>query len=105
MLSRSLASVGTHDGLFCVVDRFENEQQLDESVNRTVHSAALTELIPAAAGYRFYLAVYVSKVSRFTPLYMAAIDPCRRLITYPALLRSIAAQWSATFRSDKDAFI
>jgi hypothetical protein len=43
----------------------------------------------------------VREVSRFTPLYMAAIDPFRKLIVYPALLRSVAAQWNAAFGPDK----
>jgi Protein of unknown function (DUF2867) len=97
--ARSLAPAGTPHGLFRIVYRFENEQ-LDEVVNRTVHAGALSALIEAAAGYRFYFAVYVREVSRFTPLYMAAIDPFRKLIVYPALLRSMSAQWNATFGPD-----
>jgi hypothetical protein len=69
----SLAPAGTPDGLFRIVYRFENEQ-LDEVVNRTVHTGALTALVEGARGYRFYFAVYVREVGRFTPLYMAAID-------------------------------
>jgi hypothetical protein len=46
----------------------------------------------------------VREVSRFTPLYMAAIDPFRKVIVYPALLRSVAAQWNATFGPDKRTF-
>jgi len=90
---------GTPDGLFRIVYRFANEQ-LDEVANRTVHAGALSALVEAAAGYRFYLAVYVREVGPFTPLYMAAIDPFRKLIVYPALLRGVSAQWSATFGAD-----
>jgi hypothetical protein len=82
-----------------VVYRFENEQ-LDELVNRTAHAGALSALVEAAAGYRFYFAVYVREVNRFTPLYLAAIDPFRKVIVYPALLRSVSAQWNATFGPD-----
>jgi hypothetical protein len=32
---------------------------------------------------------------------MAVIDPFRKLIVYPALLRSVAAQWNATFGAGK----
>jgi hypothetical protein len=98
--ARSLASAGTSDGLFRIVYRFENEQ-LDEVVNRTVHAGALSALVEAPVGYRFYFAVYVREVSLFTPLYMAAIDPFRKLIVYPAMLRGVAAQWSATFGPDR----
>src|SRR6266550_7173108 len=64
--SRSLAAAGTRDGFFRVVYRFENEQ-LVELINRTAHAAALSALVETATGYRFYLGVYVSSVSRFTP--------------------------------------
>lgn len=97
--ARSLAPAGTPDGPFRIVYRFENEQ-LDEIVNRTAHAGALSALIASAAGYRFYLAVYVRAISRLTPVYMGAIDPFRRLIVYPALLRSVSAQWNATFAPD-----
>jgi hypothetical protein len=100
---RSLVPAGTPNGLFRIVYRFENEQ-LDEVANRTVHAGALSALVEAAAGYRFYFAVYVREVSPFTQLYMAAIDPFRKLIVYPALLRGISAQWSATFRPDRPSY-
>lgn len=98
--ARSLAPAGTVDGLFRIVYRFENEQ-LDELINRTAHAGALSALIETTTGYRFYFAVYVREVSPLTPLYMAAIDPFRKAIVYPALLRSVATQWNATFGSDK----
>jgi hypothetical protein len=98
--ARSLVPAGTSDGLFRVVYRFENEQ-LDELVNRTVHAGALSALVEAAASYHFYFAVYVRAVSRFTPLYMAAIDPFRKVIVYPELLRGVSAQWDATFGTNK----
>jgi hypothetical protein len=94
--ARSLAPAGTPDGLFRIVYRFENEQ-LNEIVNRTAHAGALSALVETAIGYRFYFAVYVREVSPLTPLYMAAIDPFRKLIVYPALLRGIAEQWTTTF--------
>ena len=94
--SRSLASAGTPDGFFRVVYRFENEQ-LDELINRTAHAAAVSALVETASTYRFYFAVYVRSVSRFTPLYMALINPFRKLIVYPALLRSVSASWNQVF--------
>jgi hypothetical protein len=94
--SRSLAAAGTRDGFFRVVYRFENEQ-LVELINRTVHAAALSTLVETAAGYRFYLAVYIRSVSRFTPFYMALIDPFRKLIVYPSFLHSVRARWNQAF--------
>jgi hypothetical protein len=66
-------------------------------INRTAHAAALSALVETAAGYRFYLGVYVRSVSRFTPFYMALIDPVRKLIVYPSLLHSVRARWNQAF--------
>jgi len=94
--SRSLAAAGTRDGFFRVVYRFENEQ-LVELINRTVQAAALSTLVERATVYRFYLGVYVRSVSRLTPFSMALIDPFRKMIVYPSLLRSVRAQWHQAF--------
>jgi hypothetical protein len=94
--SKSLAPAGTCDGLFRIVYRFENEQLL-EVVNRTAHAAALSALVETANAYRFYFGVYVRNVGRFTPVYMALIDPFRKLVVYPLLLRSVRATWNQSF--------
>jgi hypothetical protein len=94
--SKSLARAGTREGLFRIVYRFQNEQLL-ELINRTAHAAALSALVETADAYRFYFGVYVCSVSRLTPVYMALIDPFRRLIVYPSLLRSVRTTWSQTF--------
>jgi hypothetical protein len=97
--SKSLVPAGTHDGLFRVVYRFENEQLL-ELINRTAHAAVLNALVETAVGYRFYFGVYVRNVGRFTPLYMALIDPFRKFVVYPSLLRTVRASWNQTFGAD-----
>jgi hypothetical protein len=97
--SRSLAPAGTREGLFRIVYRFENEQLL-ELINRTAHAAALSALVETANGYRFYFGVYVQNVGRFTPVYMALVDPFRKLIVYPSLLRSIRGSWNQAFGTD-----
>jgi hypothetical protein len=94
--SKSLVAAGTRDGFFRVVYRFENEQLL-ELINRTAHAAALSALVETPTAYRFYFGVYVQIVSRFTPFYMALIDPFRKLIVYPSLLRSVRARWNQAF--------
>jgi hypothetical protein len=94
--SRSLVPAGTREGRFRVVYRFENEQLL-ELINRTAHAAALSALVETGNGYRFYFGVYVRSVSRFTPIYMALIDPFRKLVVYPSLLRTVRAKWNKTF--------
>ena len=94
--SKSLAPAGTREGLFRVVYRFENEQLL-ELINRTAHAAALSALVETANAYRFYFGVYVRSVGRFTPVYMALIDPFRKLVVYPSLLRTVRATWNQAF--------
>jgi hypothetical protein len=94
--SRSLAPAGTREGLFRVVYRFENEQLL-EVINRTAHAAALSALVETTNAYRFYFGVYVRSVSRFTAVYMALIDPFRKLVVYPSLLRTVRASWNQAF--------
>jgi Protein of unknown function (DUF2867) len=91
-LSMSLVREGKQDGAFRVVYRFENEELL-ELMNSTVHGAMLSSLFETSTEYRFYWGVYVRKVSRFTPIYMALIDPFRKLIVYPSLLRSVYRTW------------
>jgi hypothetical protein len=94
--SRSLVAAGTRDGFFRVVYRFENEQLL-ELINRTAHAVALSVLVETPTAYRFYLGVYVRSVSRFTPFYMTLIDPFRKLLVYPFLLRGVRARWNQAF--------
>ena len=94
--SKSLAQAGAREGLFRVVYRFGSEQLL-EIVNHTAHAAALSALVETADSYRFYFGVYVRSVSRFTPVYMALIDPFRKLVVYPSLLRSVRGKWDKTF--------
>jgi|SRR5215467_302203 len=90
--AKSLIPAGTREGLFRVVYRFENEQLL-EVINRTVHGGALSALVEAGNAYRFYFGVYVRSVSRFTPVYMTMIDPFRKLVVCPSLLRGVRSQW------------
>src|SRR5580700_7399369 len=90
--ARSFVASGTQEGLFRVVYRFENEQ-LVEVQNRTVHGAALSALAERADSYRFYFAIYVRRRTWITPFYMGLIDPFRKRIIYPALLKKIRAAW------------
>ncbi len=95
--ARSFVVSGTPEGLFRAVYRFENEQLL-EIQNRTVHAAALSALAERADSYRFYFAVYVCQNTWITPLYMGLIDPFRKWIIYPALLKKIRATWDQNIR-------
>jgi hypothetical protein len=90
--ARTTVATGTPEGLFRAVYRFENEQ-LVELQNRTVHAAALSALVEGVGSYRFYFAVYVRQSTWITPFYMGVIDPFRKWIIYPAMLKSIRATW------------
>ena len=94
--SRSLVLAGAREGLFRVIYRFENEQLL-ELINRTAHAAALSALVETTDAYRFYFGVYVRSGSRFTAVYMTLIDPFRKLVVYPSLLRTVRASWNHAF--------
>jgi hypothetical protein len=97
--AHSIAAPGTSEGMFRVVYRFENEQLL-EIQNRTVHAAALSALVERADSYRFYFAVYVRQGKWFSRLYMGLIDPFRKWIIYPALLKKIRASWDKNIHSN-----
>ena len=94
--SQSQVPPGTHEGPFRVLYVFGDEA-LSELRNATVHAFLALALTPRAGGYTLYLAIYVKPVSHFTALYMALIDPFRRLAVYPALARSAQRSWSRTY--------
>jgi len=87
---------GTPDGAFRVVYRFRNEQ-LSETRNATVQGYVCIALAPRSSGYRFYFAVYVIPVSWLTGPYLALIEPFRRFLLYPAMLRRIRNAWLAVY--------
>lgn len=87
---------GTREGPFRVLYVLGDEA-LSEFRNATVHAFLALALRPTPGGYTLYLAVYVKPVSRFSALYMALIDPFRRLVVYPALGRHAQQRWSRTY--------
>ncbi len=93
---RSLAEPGTPDGPFRMLYLFPLEA-LGETRNATVHAFSCMALCRTAGGYRLYWAIYVKNVSRFTPIYMALIEPFRRFVVYPAILRRLRASWVAAY--------
>ena len=94
--SRSQVAPGTREGPFRVLYVL-GEEVLSEIRNATVHAFLALALTPSPGGYTLYLAIYVKPVSRLTPLYMALIDPFRRLVVYPALGRHAQQRWSRTY--------
>ncbi|WP_280500228.1 DUF2867 domain-containing protein [Nocardia farcinica] len=49
--------------------------------------------VPTRDGYELRMAVLVQPNGRFGRLYLAAIEPFRLLIVYPAMLRRWDRQW------------
>jgi hypothetical protein len=94
--SQSQVAPGTRQGSFRVLYVLD-EEALSEIRNATVHAFLALALAPGSGGYTLYMAIYVKPVSRLTPLYMALIDPFRRLIVYPALGRHAQRRWSRTY--------
>jgi hypothetical protein len=87
---------GTRDGPFLLLYQFPGEA-LSETRNATVHGYVCTALARTATGYRLYWGVYVLPVSRLTRPYLIAIEPFRRFILYPAMLRRIRRGWLAAY--------
>jgi hypothetical protein len=93
---RSALAPGSPDGRLQLLYILERES-LAEFRNATVHGLFAIALTETPVGYRLYLGVYVHPVSRLTPLYMALIDPFRRFIVYPAVLRRIGRAWEKRY--------
>jgi len=87
---------GTRDGPFLIVYQYPRES-LREIENATVHGWVCTALAPTRTGYRLYWAVYVRPVSWVTRPYLMLIEPFRRFLLYPAMLRRIRRAWVAAY--------
>jgi hypothetical protein len=94
--ARSLLAPGTPRGMFRTLYLFADETAA-EIRNATVHAFLVMALRPRGDGYRLYWAIYVKPVGRLTGLYMALIDPFRRLVVYPALIREARAAWARAY--------
>ena len=89
----SVVPPGTPEGPFRVLFVSPRES-ISEIRNATVHAFSVFAWVERSSGYRLYWAVYVRPVGRITGWYMRLIDPFRRVIVYPAVLRSIRAAWT-----------
>jgi hypothetical protein len=90
---RSLVAPGTPEGAFRVLFVSPRES-ISEIRNSTVHAFSVFALVEGSSGYRLYWGIYVRPVGRITSWYMRLIDPFRRVIIYPAVLRTIRAAWA-----------
>ena len=96
LAARSSVPPGTRERNFRTLYVLARES-LAELSNATVHAALAMALVPQASGYRLYWGVYVQPVSRWTPVYMAAIEPFRRFIVYPAALGKLRREWAQCY--------
>jgi len=89
---QSIVEPGTLDGPFSVLYVHQREA-VNEIRNSTVHAFLVWALEPAPNGYQLFWAIHVLPVSAWTKPYLALIDPFRRWLVYPALLRRIHEGW------------
>ena len=88
----SLVEPGTLEGPFRVLYVSQREA-ISEIQNSTVHAFSVFALFEQPGGHRFYWAIHVRPVGRITSWYMRLIDPFRRFLIYPAVLRHIKTEW------------
>jgi len=97
----SLVAPGTSDGPFQVLFVSASEA-ISEIRNATVHAFSVYALVERPSGYRFYWAIYVEPVGRITGWYMRLIDPFRRWIIYPAVLRHVRTAWARNLAAGEE---
>ena len=95
---QSIVEPGTSDGPFSVLYVHAMEA-VSEIRNATVHGFLVWALEPTPDGYQLFWAIHVLPVSAWTKPYLALIDPFRRWVVYPALLRGIHDAWTREFKS------
>ncbi len=94
---QSLVEPGTLDGPFSVVYVHAMEA-VSEIRNATVHGVLVWALEPTSTGYQLFWAIHVLPVGWWTKPYLALIDPFRRWLVYPALLRRFHEAWTQQLR-------
>jgi hypothetical protein len=72
-------------------------EAVSEIRNATVHGVLVWALEPTSSGYELFWAIHVLPVGRWTKPYLALIDPFRRWLVYPALLRGLHEAWTQQF--------
>ncbi len=92
LVSASLVAPGTREGPFQVV-YVRPREAVSEIENATVLAYSVVALEPIAGGQRVHWAVHVAPVGRITAFYMALIDPFRRFIVYPTILKRVHDAW------------
>ncbi len=88
----SLVAPGTPQGPFHALF-VSPEEAILEIQNATVHAFSVFALTACPGGKRLYWGIHVRPVGRITSSYMRLIDPFRRWVIYPSVLRYIRATW------------
>ena len=70
-----------------------DREAISEIQNAAVHALSLFALFPQPGGHRLTWGSHVRPVGRVTAWYMRLIDPFRRFLIYPAVLRTIRNAW------------
>ncbi|HEX2906600.1 MAG TPA: DUF2867 domain-containing protein [Phototrophicaceae bacterium] len=94
--ARSRVEPGSKSELGWVVYEFDNEW-LTEFINDTVQGFAFVGVDRQANEYTLYFTIYVKPISWITPFYMALIDPFRRILIYPTMMRNVHQQWQQKY--------
>jgi len=89
----TLVAPGSREGIFRLLYVFP-EEAAAEVHNATVHAFSVHALRERPGGHRLYWAIYVQPVGAVTAWYMRLIDPFRRRIIYPAILRHLRDRWA-----------
>lgn len=78
-----------------ILYRFD-EELLAEVINSTAHAFISFSMFPRddQSGYTAYLAVYAINTKWWTRYYLALIEPFRRFIVYPGLIRAFQRRWA-----------
>ncbi len=95
---QSTVEPGTRDGPFSILYVHPMEA-VSEIRNATVHGFLVWALEPTSTGYQLYWGIHVLPVSIWTKPYLALIDPFRRCLVYPALMRRMHEAWAQQFTS------
>jgi len=92
VLARSLQEPGREGGYFRLMYTLEDEM-VAEILNRTAHAFLCMAIEPAGDGYTLYWVILVKEEMPLTPYYMGLIDPFRRYLVHPMIVRSIEQHW------------
>jgi hypothetical protein len=98
LAAHSQETVGTPYGPVRVIYHLRDEVLL-EVINATIHAFISLSLEQTAGGYQSLLAVYAIHTHWWSRYYLLLIEPFRRWIIYPALIRTIQRRWVEVYGS------